>query len=1429
MSTKLPYLQIPKELDFRYKENPTLNTKDLKYIQGNPPLEAPNLLKDIGSKAISVLPQVVTGIQGIAGAYKEAQGLNDTSPIESNIKNRNTYTTYNDNQSLLNAWTEDSYLNGVTLSQLRDSNAGGNGMASGALSGASSGLAIGSMFGPVGGAIGAGIGGIAGFVSGLFGSKKGEREAQRRRDRYNAEIEKANTYIANNFINNANNIDYLNDNRLASSFYADGGYTPSSALAGYIKSKEAFVPYVYDDRGGAKRRWDPNNRVAKNSVATIGYGFTDKDLINSYLSSGKQMTKEEADKRLEYELSKRIKEVSSLPNFHRLTQHQQDAIMALDYAVGFGNIKKNKALYKALESGNSEELANVFYNYTLGMKDPRIAKGIRKAWDSLGNMAKYGEYKNPYSGQVIDNRGSIPYRNAARGYMDNIINEQLNAKNDERLAEQQRKEKILHPLINWDELPKISGLTDTLLTDYTFAEGGPVNGIENYTEFNAGGTHEENPNNGVQFGVNPETQEPMKAEEGEVKVGDYIFSNRIKPDKSILKVLGLPQKGELSYADIAKALKKKLDKRPNDEIMNKYYNQTIDKLKEAQESTKRLREKAKENIIANASHSLGLVQDPNETQDLGLPNGEELFAEGGRIKDKNYISKYLEDLDKSKRSKYPPENIIQAKNNNTLDRRNVVDIRGLNVFNRKNKFYLHKDEFTNPLSEYSNYKYAKENYLNLKNLSKKEIAKLTKLDPSYREIAINFANKGIEVFIPGKGYVTYNYRDLPNDLTDNEFLHEVGLPTYGEGEGIKDLSRRRGKVVKSYFDTDSVVNGKTKKVYLDSTTFDKAYEYYKNDNRIVGLNMFNEKMSVKVPKNLSREDFAKYINRVDPDKLKQDIETLKRNWDGKIKENNNSIPAYKRDNLEVSERPLYNGKKDDTKHTTLKDYYNKYVKKYIKDSPENTETTENINTTKVPTNIKNPKEGFKDVPKTTKREKPINNSNNSDFWGPVKKLGKEFYRDLKKASHKNLLKEREFQYLSEGSVSKFIKDGGFWADMPFGTKTSIDPKTKKLIHTPDTLGSELKRNYPAVYEGLKRANYKLQYGYTPETHIPLKPGIKPKVVDTKIYKGGTLPEVIVRGRRGSGGRVSNNRSTTSIPQNNTNNITDKPTFEFTPEQVLGIRDASIIPNTPTLNIPKETIGLPEVTGSGVKLSDVLNSKSGATNNSSNKTSISNILGNFDVTNLRYASIVNAGLNVFTDLIGATNYDDFTTANNLENEYRRTFKNVAPELISGSLEYKPFDTDYAINKLQAQGAANRQAIINNSSGNRATATAGLLASDYNLMGNIGNEMIKAQDYNYQQRKQIADFDRQKDIFNAQQINSNYQINNSINSARMSGIERAAAMREQEKDINAQNRNINRNMFIDTMASIGREEQDRRFANVLTQYQIENGRIKYNKDK
>lgn len=1118
---------------------------------------------------------VINGVGGVINGFNVAQGLKDTSSLQSSIDNRTAgIVDYNDYNTLLHSWTADNPLNYASMSDIKDGGSMFKGAAQGALAGASGGAA----FGPIGAGIGAGVGLLGGVIGGIFGAKK----AKNKLNAMNGQIAKANKAVQDNFINSVENIDTANDNRLASSFYADGGYTPSVSLREYIKSKEAFVPYVYDDRGGAKRRWDPNNKVASNSIATIGYGFTDKDLINYYLNSGKQMTIEEADKQLEKELAKRIKEVSSLPNFHKLPQHQQDALMALDYAVGFGNVKKFKNLHSALQTGDTNALAEALYNYSLGVKDPKTGAGIKKAWNSLGNMIKFGEYKNPYTGKVMQQNGT-PYRDFgmdAAKY--NLVENGNPFAIQQQVAEEQaaRKAEAVRPLIEWDKLNKI---TDLHNMNVEFAEGG-------YTEFNAGGTHEENPNNGVQFGVNPETQEPMKAEEGEVKVGDYIFSNRIKPDTAILKVLGLPQKGDLSYADIAKDLKKKLDKRPNDEIMKKYYDQNIEKLKQAQESTKRLREKAKENIIAQATQSLGLLPEQGENVGLVPEGGEQLFAEGGRLKP---IKGYK----------------ITNGSRGWKNLSNLPLDEAYRLYRETVKTNSGKNEYRNSFMEFDGL--GNKTLIKDRSLSLEDFAEMA----GYSKDDVVKAGRKISGFNP------------------NPFPHGYGFGTKGGyydklgGVPIEEVYRRYKE------DPSYHIDGKT-----------KIYKWYDEDGTYRGIDL---------PEGLTLNEFAKKFN-----------------------------------------------------------LDNKFRSK-------------------------------------------------------------------------------------------------FWADVPFGK---------------GAVGDQFAKDYPEAYKRLKGV-YEGKPVKENNTSLPDTIEATKEAPHTYILNPEDYYKYYGKDAAKSSTRASRTRGT-STPKTP---VKTEPEYARPLWDAGQIREARDLALTP-YDIPNNGLQIPSAgIQSSTPQTSSLSPNLGDTNKGGVFSNIWNKFGNFDAANLRYAPVVNAGINAFTDLIGATNYDDFTTANNLENEYRRTFRNVAPELISGNLEYKPFDTDYAINRLQSQGAANRLAIINNSGGNKATATAGLLASDNNLMGNIGNEMIKAHDYNYQQRRQIADFDRQKDMFNAQQINNNYQINHSINSARMSGIERAAAMREQEKAINAQNRSINRNMFVDTMASLGREEQDRRFANVLTQYQIENNRIKYNKNK
>ena len=116
MST-LPYFNVREAIE--NPKPPTFDPNGLKPIGYNPPLNTNNSFKSIlntaGNLAPTILPQALSAVQGFSNAYNTAQGLKDTSSIEFNIKNRNNYTTYNDNQSLLNAWSEDSYLNNVGL------------------------------------------------------------------------------------------------------------------------------------------------------------------------------------------------------------------------------------------------------------------------------------------------------------------------------------------------------------------------------------------------------------------------------------------------------------------------------------------------------------------------------------------------------------------------------------------------------------------------------------------------------------------------------------------------------------------------------------------------------------------------------------------------------------------------------------------------------------------------------------------------------------------------------------------------------------------------------------------------------------------------------------------------------------------------------------------------------------------------------------------------------------------------------------------------------------------------------------------------------------------------------------------------------------------------------------------------------------------
>ena len=127
------------------------------------------------------------------------------------------------------------------------------------------------------------------------------------------------------------------------------------------------------------------------------------------------------------------------------------------------------------------------------------------------------------------------------------------------------------------------------------ADGGPL-----FNEFSNGlviisngGTHEENPNEGIQVGIDPQGI-PNLVEEGEVIFNDYVFSNRLFADGGLLESVNLPKSYDgYSFAAIAEKLGKESEERPNDPISKRGLMSSMTRLQQAQEIMRQKKESNK--------------------------------------------------------------------------------------------------------------------------------------------------------------------------------------------------------------------------------------------------------------------------------------------------------------------------------------------------------------------------------------------------------------------------------------------------------------------------------------------------------------------------------------------------------------------------------------------------------------------------------------------------------------------------------------------------------------------------------------------------------------------------------------------------------------------------------------------------------------------
>ena len=133
------------------------------------------------------------------------------------------------------------------------------------------------------------------------------------------------------------------------------------------------------------------------------------------------------------------------------------------------------------------------------------------------------------------------------------------------------------------------------------AKGGPIfthGGVfdDNITHINNGGTHELNPQEGVQIGVDNQGV-PNLVEEDEVIWNDYVFSNRMKVPNNVKRKLGLKGKRDLSYSDVATKLEDK--ERPNDPISKATTDTMLSRLAQSQEEQRIIEQQLEEQQLNN--------------------------------------------------------------------------------------------------------------------------------------------------------------------------------------------------------------------------------------------------------------------------------------------------------------------------------------------------------------------------------------------------------------------------------------------------------------------------------------------------------------------------------------------------------------------------------------------------------------------------------------------------------------------------------------------------------------------------------------------------------------------------------------------------------------------------------------------------------------
>ena len=291
---------------------------------------------------------------------------------------------------------------------------------------------------------------------------------------------------------------------------------------------------------------------------------------------------------------------SDASDFDTLSQNWANAVTGMTFSndfIGKDGWFSHKARNKAASLRNQIEAGNTWVQNTLNNNAENITS--TQMQNLLANYAAYGGPLFAEGGRIHikpENRGKFTETKRRTGKTTEELTHSKNPLTRKRAIFAQNAKKWHHAF-----------------GGYLMTHG--ANFDTGVTLVGNGGTHEENPLEGVPMGVDQEGVSNL-VEEGEVIFNDYVFSNRLKVPKEVKKKYKIRGNKSLTFADAALQMAKESEERPNDPISQAGLDDSMTKLMMSQEQIRE--SKGKTNKFAgggSTKNPYDLYESPAWTQD----------------------------------------------------------------------------------------------------------------------------------------------------------------------------------------------------------------------------------------------------------------------------------------------------------------------------------------------------------------------------------------------------------------------------------------------------------------------------------------------------------------------------------------------------------------------------------------------------------------------------------------------------------------------------------------------------------------------------------------------------------------------------------------------------------------------------------------------